>query len=165
MQLNYPHVHIRKLERLLGFTRQGYYQYWHRQNLEVSHEDQLIELVKQVRQEHPRIGGRKLYLLLQPEMYKRGIKIGRDAFFSLLSAHKLLIRRRKRKVVTTFSRHRFRKYPNLIKDLTMERVNQVWVSDILVYWLCLPLHQSGDRQLLQKDHGLRSGRNARSHTL
>ena len=133
MQLNYPHVHIRQLERLLGFTRQSYYQYWHRQTLEVNSEGQLLELVKEIRQEHPRMGGRKLYQLLQSERDKRGIKIGRDAFFDLLSEHRLLVRRKRRHVITTFSRHRFRKYPNLIKDLTMERPNQVWVSDI-TYW-------------------------------
>lgn len=133
MQLNYPHVHIRRLERLLGFTRQGYYQYWHRQSLEAGHEEQVIELVRQVRQEHPRIGGRKLYQLLKSELDKREMKIGRDAFFDLLSVHGLLIRKRRRRAVTTFSRHRFRKYPNLIRELAIERANQVWVSDI-TYW-------------------------------
>ncbi|TXK29870.1 IS3 family transposase [Pontibacter qinzhouensis] len=133
MQLNYPHVHIRELERLLGFTRQGYYQYWQRQGKQVNYEEQVIELVKQVRQDHPRIGGRKLYQLLQPELDKRGVKVGRDAFFNLLSERGMLIRRRRRKAVTTFSRHRFRKYPNLIRELLVERVNQVWVSDI-TYW-------------------------------
>ena len=133
MQLNYPHVPIRRLERLLGFTRQGYYQYWHRQALEVNREEQVIELVRQVRQEHPRIGGRKLYQLLKSELDKREVKLGRDAFFDLLSLHGLLIRKRRRRAVTTFSRHRFRKYPNLIKELAIKKANQVWVSDI-TYW-------------------------------
>lgn len=59
--------------------------------------------------------------------------MGRDAFFDLLAANRLLIRRRRRKVITTFSRHRFRKYPNLIKGLVIYRPNQVWVADI-TYW-------------------------------
>ncbi len=133
MQVNYPNIHIRRLEGLLGFSRQGYYQYWQRQAQELNHEDQILELVKQIRGDHPRMGGRKLYELLKPEMDQREIKPGRDAFFDLLSTHKLLIRRRRRRVVTTFSRHRFRKYPNLIKELIIERPNQVWVSDI-TYW-------------------------------
>ncbi len=133
MQLNYPHVHIRQLAGLLGFTRQGYYQYWHRLTLEVKPEEQLLDLVKEIRKDHPRMGGRKLYQLLQSEINKRGIKIGRDAFFDLLSEHRLLVRRKRRHVMTTFSRHRFRKYPNLIQDGEITRVNQVWVSDI-TYW-------------------------------
>lgn len=73
MQLNYPQARIRQLERLLGFTRQGYYQYWQRQALELSWDTQILELVKQVREEHPRIGGRKLYQLLKPELLRKGI--------------------------------------------------------------------------------------------
>ncbi|MFD1145404.1 IS3 family transposase [Larkinella insperata] len=61
------------------------------------------------------------------------MKMGRDAFFDLLAANRLLIRRRRRKVITTFSRHRFRKYPNLIKGLVVDRPNQLWVADI-TYW-------------------------------
>lgn len=65
---------------------------------------------------------------------ERGIKMGRDALFDLLAANNLLVRKRKRRMITTFSRHRFRKYPNLIKDMTILRPNQVWVADI-TYWL------------------------------
>jgi putative transposase len=86
-----------------------------------------------VREEHPRMGGKKLYYLLKEQLVSQGIKLGRDALFDLLAANNLLIRRRKCKTITTFSRHKFRKYPNLIKDLTPLRPNQVWVADI-TYW-------------------------------
>jgi putative transposase len=79
------------------------------------------------------MGGRKLYERLSEELSKREIKMGRDALFELLSAKGLLIRRRRHIIKTTFSQHRFRKYPNLIKELTVERPNQVWVADI-TYW-------------------------------
>ncbi|MBB4603624.1 transposase InsO family protein [Hymenobacter latericoloratus] len=92
-----------------------------------------MEQVAQLRKEHGRMGGRKLYHLLEQDLRQQGIKLGRDALFSLLAAHNLLIRKRRRKALTTFSRHRFRKYPNLIRDLTPLRPNQVWVADI-TYW-------------------------------
>ena len=57
-------------------------------------------------------------------------KIGRDYLFDLLSEHKLLVRQRKRKAVTTDSRHWMRKYSNLIRDMPVIRPEQVWVSDI-----------------------------------
>ena len=133
MLTNYPNISIRQLEGVLGFSRQGYYQYWQRQACQVDYNADILQLVRKIRQDHPRIGGRKLYTMLEKEFLERGIKMGRDGFFDLLADNKLLIRRRRRKVRTTFSAHPFRKYPNLIKDLVVERPNQLWVSDI-TYW-------------------------------
>jgi transposase InsO family protein len=127
-------VRIRQLQGLFGFTRQAYYQALHRQTEEQLQETQIVDMVNSLRKVHPRLGGRKMYLLLEKEMKQKGIKIGRDAFFNILAANKLLVRRRKRKMITTFSKHRFRKYPNLIRELVITRPNQVWVSDI-TYWL------------------------------
>jgi transposase InsO family protein len=79
------------------------------------------------------MGGRKLYELLQPFLLAHQIKIGRDGFFDLLSAHNLLIKRRKKAVYTTHSFHYFKKYPNLIRDFVPIRSNELWVSDI-TYW-------------------------------
>src|SRR5688572_14855550 len=59
--------------------------------------------------------------------------MGRDAFFDLLQANYLLVRRKKRKIYTTQSFHWFKKYPNKIKGITPNGPNQIWVSDI-TYW-------------------------------
>ena len=57
--------------------------------------------------------------------------IGRDAMFELLSERCLLVRKRRRSgCVTTFSKHRFKKYPNIIRDFIPIAPNQLWVSDI-----------------------------------
>lgn len=76
------------------------------------------------------LGGRKLYYMLQKQIEQHSIKMGRDALFTLLRENHLLIRKRRRKVNTTWSYHFFRKYPNLIKGLTPTAPNQLWVSDI-----------------------------------
>lgn len=79
----------------------------------------------------PRLGTRKLYYLLSETLLKHSINIGRDKLFDLLAEYGLLIRRRKRKRInTTDSNHPFRKYPNLIRELTVLRPNHLWVSDI-----------------------------------
>ena len=79
----------------------------------------------------PRIGTRKLYYMLTETLQKHKIKIGRDKLFDLLEEYGMLVRRRKRKKVsTTDSNHPFRKYPNLIRELQPVRPNQLWVSDI-----------------------------------
>ena len=89
-----------------------------------------MEEVRRIRLRHPVIGGRKLHTLLQPFLHEHQIKLGRDAFFALLGEHNLLIKRKRKQTITTYSRHWLRKYPNLIKDLNIDRSNQVWVSDI-----------------------------------
>lgn len=78
-----------------------------------------------------RVGGRKLQHMLLPLLEQHGIKIGRDKFFDILADNGLLVRRRKRrKVATTDSRHPYRRYPNLIKDMEILSARKVWVSDI-----------------------------------
>jgi putative transposase len=79
------------------------------------------------------MGTRKLYTLLESFMLEHDIKMGRDALFDLLAANKLLVRKRKRNLKTTYSNHWLRKYPNLIIDYIPGSVNQLWVSDI-TYW-------------------------------
>lgn len=119
--------------RLFGVTRQAYYQYyWHQE--EISFEQALIvsEVIK-IRKQHPRMGGRKLYHLLEPFLLEHQIKMGRDALFDLLADNELLVKRRKRRIHTTNSFHWLRKYPNLILSFTASRIHQLWVADI-TYW-------------------------------
>lgn len=102
------------------------------QEFYLEHELVLHE-VQNIRFKHPRLGGRKLYQLLEPFLLENQIKLGRDALFSLLATHNLLVRRRVRKPATTFSYHWYRKYPNIIRNFSPTAPNQLWVSDI-TYW-------------------------------
>jgi hypothetical protein len=43
-----------------------------------------LELVRAERQHQPRLGGRKLYDLIAPELKAAGVKMGRDRFFDEL---------------------------------------------------------------------------------
>lgn len=79
------------------------------------------------------MGTRKLYELLENFMLTHGIKMGRDALFDLLAANAMLVRKRKRRIQTTYSSHWLRKYPNLVRGFIPNNINQLWVSDI-TYW-------------------------------
>lgn len=133
MKLNYPKIGLGRFCRLLGVTRQAYYQYfWHREQLVF--EDELIVCeVLRIRKNHRHMGGRKLFELLQPFLLEHQIKMGRDRLFDVLSANCLLVRRKKKQSITTDSFHRFKKHPNLIRDFVPISSNQLWVSDI-TYW-------------------------------
>lgn len=90
----------------------------------------VLKLVEEIRASLPRVGTKKLYHILKPPPKDHGIKMGRDKLFQLLADHSLLIRKKKRKPVTTDSSHPFFKYSNLVKGIILTRINQVWVSDI-----------------------------------
>lgn len=90
----------------------------------------IIDMVRKVRCDMPRIGAKKLHIKLSQKFDAMGVNIGRDAFASLLSENNMLVRRKRSKRKTTFSRHRFFKYPNLIRDFIPTAPNQLWVSDI-----------------------------------
>jgi putative transposase len=78
----------------------------------------------------PRLGGKKLYHQIQPSLQAKGIKMGRDKLFKVLSYYDLLIKPKRKYIQTTMSKHWLRKYPNLYKEQTITRPEQVWVSDI-----------------------------------
>lgn len=115
---------------LLKISRQGYYKLLKSQEVSDQSVQTVRRLVLQKRRAMPRIGGRKLYFLLQPKFTRLGIKVGRDKFFDILGREHLLVKRRKNYTRTTNSYHRFRKYDNLIRQADITQAEQAWVSDI-----------------------------------
>jgi transposase InsO family protein len=87
-------------------------------------------LVDQHRKVLPRLGTRKLYHLISPDLRSKGLKLGRDGLFRLMRHYGLQIRPGRRYVQTTMSKHWMRKWPNLVKDKVATRPDEVWVSDI-----------------------------------
>lgn len=78
-----------------------------------------------------KLGTRKLFDVMAAFLKDHSFKIGRDALFSLLRENNLLVRKRKRKgSITTWSKHHYRKYPNIIKGFMPNTPNHLWVSDI-----------------------------------
>lgn len=130
MKQDFPQLGIAVLCRLFGKTRHAYYDCLWRKESSLVKEDIILQEVLNIRKDLPRLGTRKLHYLVQNKLTSHQVAFGRDYLFDLLSEHKLLIRQRKRKAITTDSRHWMRKYSNLVKGLTITRPEQVWVSDI-----------------------------------
>jgi putative transposase len=129
----YTRISLVRLCRLLGITRQAYYQHFWQQEATGIEDALVLQEVISIRQDHRVMGGRKLYEKLHPFLLSHGIKMGRDALFDLLAANGLLVKKRRRRQVTTWSKHRFNRWPNIIRNLDVVRPNQLWVSDI-TYW-------------------------------
>jgi Transposase and inactivated derivatives len=87
-------------------------------------------MVQQVRKRLPRLGTVKVYEKIKPDLKTQSIKIGREKLNNLLREERMLVKKKKNFTRTTNSYHRFRKWPNLIKDMTINAPEQVWVSDI-----------------------------------
>lgn len=114
---------------MFGKTRQAFYKQKKETYKEIIKEDLVLTVVKKIRETQKRTGGRKLLEMLRKELGQDQM-MGRDEFFNLLRRHGLLVRKRRFRAVTTNSFHWLHKYPNLIKGLSPERPNHLWVSDI-----------------------------------
>jgi transposase InsO family protein len=112
------------------YSRAAYYKSVKEHETSCISESFIVDMVRRERHLQPRLGGKKLYFMLRPDICRLFPHFGRDKFFDLLRRHDLLVERKRQYRKTTHSYHHFHKYGNLIKDLSISRPNQVWASDI-----------------------------------
>jgi len=74
----------------------------------------------------PRYGYRRVTWQLKRE----GKRVNHKKVLRLMRESDLLCRVKRKWVKTTDSRHRFPRYPNLIKGMVITRLNEIWLSDI-----------------------------------
>ena len=112
-------------------SRQNYYA--RRKQRERRHVDGdfVVQLVLAQRKEQPRLGTRKLQVLLKASLAEAGVKLGRDRFFEVLRERDLLVEpRRAEYPTTTDSYHCLPVFTNRIKNLEVKKPNEVWVGDL-----------------------------------
>jgi transposase InsO family protein len=114
----------------LGYSPQAYHKKQKRNVIQLSNEHLILQQIDLIRKYQPRCGGRKLLFMLQPFFKQHNMAMGRDNFFALLAKNKLLVRKTKRNVYTTNSKHHFHRYPNLVKDFVPLKAHELWVADI-----------------------------------
>ena len=91
-------------------------------------ESQVLQVVMHVRKDHPGMNLRDIYFKMRPP------GIGRDRFEGLCRQLGLVIDRRRNLRRTTDSSG-VKRFDNLIKELKVNKVNQLWQSDITYYEL------------------------------
>ena len=63
-------------------------------------------------------------------LHRSGIVIGETKLRRIIKKFELQIRPKRKFVKTTDSNHDCLTHPNLIKDMTIDNINQVWAADI-----------------------------------
>ena len=115
--------------RLLGVSKQAYYKHEDHLMRRLALEAFVVEFVKEIRTKDPGIGGNKLWRMYRQRFGAKN-RVGYNRFYDIIEQHGLKVRKRKRRVSTTDSRHDLPLYPNLVKDLIPIRPMQLVVSDI-----------------------------------
>lgn len=117
---------ISGLCRISGLSRQGYYAGRKERCRKAVEGERVLDAVRCERAIQPRIGTRKLQVVLRRE----GLTVGRDRLFELLGENDLLVPRKKKAVRTTWYDESLPVYRNQLYELEPTQPNHLWVSDI-----------------------------------
>ena len=120
---------MNSLYRITGISKQAFHQWLNRRLALEEEQANLLPVLRQLREDHPRLSCRQFYFMIKPKT------MGRDRFEAFCFSRGFKIEHKIRKYKTTDSRGVIH-FPNLI--LTLDELtgeNQLWVSDITYYEL------------------------------
>jgi putative transposase len=113
---------------MIGISPSTYYYKPKRDRLARAKEDLDIRVaIEKIREDLPVAGYRTLLRYLKRE---HGIKVGETRLRRIIEENDLQAKQIKRFVKTTWSEHDELVYPNLLPEMTVTDVNQVWVTDL-----------------------------------
>ncbi len=111
---------------MLNMARSSYY-YKETRGIQKQKEDaDLRDKIEEMVVEYPRYGYRRVTAQLRRE----GMIVNHKRVQRIMQEESLICKTTKKWVATTDSNHRYPVYPNLLKDVEVNGVNQAWVSDI-----------------------------------
>jgi transposase InsO family protein len=116
------------LSSYFGYTRDGYYKSQEQGTKTELNREVLLSSVREIRRDHPRMGGKKMYYLLGDLL--SSLHTGRDKFIKIPGESELLVKRKKSRTKTTNSYHRFHMYKNELSKKELKHPNQAWAGDI-----------------------------------
>jgi transposase InsO family protein len=89
-------------------------------------DEELPHQIKDIALEFPRYGYRRI----TKQLHRNGLKVNHKRVLKLMRIQGLTRKIKHFRISTTDSKHGLPIYPNLVKDIMVTRLNQVWVSDI-----------------------------------
>lgn len=116
---------VRRRCEIAEVSVSAYYR-WTTRHGTLQESNELAAAIYAVVDEYPAYGYRRV----TKELQRRGWPVNKKRIQRLMKQHHLQRKLKRRFVHTTDSRHPYRIYPNLIKDVVPDRPNQIWGSDI-----------------------------------
>lgn len=118
---------VRRATNFLDASRSGYYK-WLKSPV-FSENDPDVDVREEIQNITVEFSGYG-YRRVTVELGKRGYPTNHKRVLRLMRIDNLLCVRKKFKPTTTDSNHEHRIYPNLIRNMEINRLNQVWAGDI-----------------------------------
>ena len=116
---------MNRLCQIAGVSRAGYYRF--RRRRESGQASMSVRnQIQQIALRWPAYGYRRVHA----ELVRQGWKINHKRVLHLMRSDNLLCVRRRRFLFTTNSRHSLPIYPNLVEELIVTSIDQLWVADI-----------------------------------
>jgi len=110
----------------MGISRSTYY-YRPKKNIEKKKRDaDIADTIEAICYEHPYYGYRRITAALR----RKGMVVNHKKVAKMMKKMGIQCRKARRFAVTTNSKHGLKVYPNLAKDLVMERTDKLWCADI-----------------------------------
>jgi transposase InsO family protein len=122
-------ISITRAAELLGVSRSGFYKWFQRSTIPDSEHNLEIRIREEIQNiviEFPGYGYRRVTIELQ----NRGHSVKEKLVRKFMKEDNLLCVKKKFRLRTTDSNHGERIYPNLVRDLNVTGINQLWVADI-----------------------------------
>ncbi len=122
----HPEISIERLCSLMGLSRSWYYARPVAADRKARKDVGLRDAIERIVLEFPGYGYRRVTAALR----RAGWRVNHKRVLRIMRQESLLCQLKRRFVPTTDSAHAFARYPNLIKDIEIYRLDQVWIGDI-----------------------------------
>lgn len=116
---------MNRLYTAIGTTKQSVHQRLDRKLRKLEVFNTLEPLIAEIRLEHPTMSLRRIYNLINPPY------VGRDAFEQHFKEDYAVVKEKNFRRTTDSSG--VKRFDNLVKEIELTGINQVWVSDITYY--------------------------------
>lgn len=114
----------------LSLPRSSYY-FWTKKTAIVNPDAALKQEIQEIALEFISYGYRRI----TAELHRRNMPVNRKKVLRIMREDNLIRKKKRFRPSTTNSNHNYPLYPNLVKNIEVTKLNQLWVADITYVWI------------------------------